>query len=178
MYKKFVGLTEQANFVVQFQRMQSKVVHVLVYLYELLYGRKPLLLALRNTILRKLRLGFQEGMGYGKAEFTEPHRIVPDAYYCDPKKTLRLSGIASQNIYIFIYHKAVDAKAFLDWLIQEGSIHFIKKLDLEKYLMCFQKAEHMAISLLTGLAQKISLQVRRGTNGKNFKSKIKYSVHA
>lgn len=178
MYKKFVGLTEQANFVVQFQRMQSMVVHVLVYLYELLYGRKPLLLALRNTILRKLRLGFQEGMCYGMAEFTDPHRSVPDAYYCDPKKTLHLYGIASQKIYIFIYHKVVDAKPFLDWLIQEGSIHFIKKLDLKKYPMCFKKAEHMAISLLTGLAQRMSLHDWIGTKGKNFKSKIKYSVHA
>jgi len=178
MYKKFVGLTEQANFVVQFQRMRSKVVHVLVYLYELLDGRKHLLFALCNTMHYKLLMGFQEGMCYGMAEFTEPHRIVPDAYCCDPKKTLRLSGIASSKKLHFHLPQGCGRQTFLDWLIHGGSIHFIKKLDLEKYLRCFQKAEHMAISLLTGLAQKMSLQVWIGTNGKNFKSKIKYSVHA
>ena len=158
--------------------MQSKAVHVLAYRYELPADCEYPLLALCNNMHHKLCIEFQEGLCYGKTEYTEPHRIVPDVCHSDPKKTLQISGIASQKKYISICHQALAAKPFLEWLIQKGFIHFINKLDTGKYLMCFQKAEHMAISLLIGMAEKMSLQDWIGNFGKNIKSSIKYSVHA
>ena len=68
--------------------MQSKATTVAEYLAELPEDRRAVLEAIRQTILKHLPKGYEEGMQYGMIGYFVPHSIYPPGYHCDPKQPL------------------------------------------------------------------------------------------
>ncbi len=83
--------------------MQSKAKTVAQYLKELPADRRQAIEAVRETILKSLPKGYEEGMQYGMIGYYVPLSIYPDGYHCDPKQPLPFAHLASQKNYMSLY---------------------------------------------------------------------------
>ena len=77
--------------------MQSKASTVAQYLAELPEDRRAALQRVRETILKNLPKGYEEGMQYGMIGYYVPHSIYPSGYHCDPKQPLPFATSAIQS---------------------------------------------------------------------------------
>ena len=129
------------------------------YVDELPEDRKPIMQALRETILTNLPKGFREEMNYGMLGYVVPHSIYPDGYHCTPKLPLPFMGLASQKNFIALYHMGMYAdKNLMDWFTSEYPKHCKAKLDMGKSCIRFKKTTDIPIQLVGELASKMSVQ--------------------
>jgi hypothetical protein len=70
------------------------------YLAKLPPESRAALQAIRETILRNLGPGYEEGMQYGGVGYFVPHSVYPPGYHCDPKQPLPLGGIVARKNYL------------------------------------------------------------------------------
>jgi hypothetical protein len=139
--------------------MQSKAQNIKDYLKELPEDRTPYFIKLRETILKNIPKGFEEGIGYGMIVYSVPHSIFPDGYHCDPKLPLPFVSIASQKNFIALYHMGIYANPkLLEWFINEYSKHCKSKLDMGKSCIRFKKADQIPYNLIAELMQKITVK--------------------
>lgn len=119
--------------------------------------RRAAMLKLRETIIKNLPKGFQEGVGYGMLGWSVPHSTYPAGYHCDPKQPLPFLGIASQKNFIAVYHMGVYSdKTLHDWFVGEYPKHVKTKLDMGKSCIRFKKPEAIPFELIGELVSKMT----------------------
>jgi len=139
--------------------MQSTAKNVKEYLKELPEDRAPHFIKLRDTIVKNIPKGFEEGMGYGMIGYSVPHSIFPDGYHCDPKLPLPFVSIASQKNFIALYHMGIYANPkLLDWFVNEYPKHSKAKLDMGKSCIRFKKADQIPYDLIAELMRKMTVK--------------------
>ena len=115
------------------------------------------MLKLRETIIKNLPKGFQEGVGYGMLGWSVPHSTYPAGYHCDPKQPLPFLEIASQKNFIAVYHMGVYSnKELHDWFVGEYPKHVKTKLDMGKSCIRFKKPEVIPFELIGELVSKMT----------------------
>lgn len=138
--------------------MQSKATTVQEYLEELPEDRKVGFNKLHDTILQNIPKGFEECMSYGMIGYVVPHSIYPNGYHCDSKIPLPFANIASQKIFIALYHMGIYANPeLLEWFKSEFSKHCKLKLDMGKSCIRFKKPDQIPFDLIAQLMQKMSV---------------------
>ena len=115
--------------------MTSAAKTVEEYMNNLPEDRKKAMELLRNTMLKNVPKGFEEGMNYGMIGYYVPHSIYPNGYHCKPADPLPFITFASQKNSINFYHMGMYAnKELYDWFVAEYPKHSTRKLDmLQKY---------------------------------------------
>lgn len=127
------------------------------YLEQIPEERKAVFSKLRQTILKHLPKGFEEGISYGMIGYVVPHSLYPGGYHCDPKLPLPFLSIASQKNFIAFYHMGIYAKKeLLDWFVAEYPKHCKTKLDMGKSCVRFKKMEDIPFDLLGELCSKMT----------------------
>jgi len=139
--------------------MQSKSKTVKDYLNEIPPERTEAFMSLRNTIVKNLPKGFQEGMSYGMIGYYVPHSIYPKGYHCKPELPLPFTNIASQKNFIAFYHMGLyGSPELLKWFVTEFPKHSSSKLDMGKSCVRFKKMNDIPFKLIGELMKKISVK--------------------
>lgn len=139
--------------------MQSQSKTVEGYIKEVPSERLEAFTTLRNTILKNIPKGFEEGMGYGMIGYVVPHKIYPAGYHCDPKIPLPFVSIASQKNFIALYHMGIYANPeLLAWFVGEYPKHCKTKLDMGKGCIRFKKPDDIPFKLIAELLKKITVK--------------------
>ncbi|MBP8033056.1 MAG: DUF1801 domain-containing protein [Bacteroidia bacterium] len=139
--------------------MQSTAKNVKDYLKELPEDRAPYFIKLRDTILKNIPKGFEEGISYGMIGYVVPHTLYPEGYHCDPKLPLPFVSIASQKNFIALHHMGIYASPkLLEWFVTEYPKHCKTKLDMGKGCIRFKKADQIPFDLIAELMQKINVK--------------------
>lgn len=138
--------------------MQSKSKTVKEYLNEIPSERAEAFSKLRNTIVKNLPKGFEEGMHYGMIGYCVPHSIYPKGYRCNPEQPLPFANIASQKNFIAFYHMGLyGSSELLKWFVTEYPKHSSAKLDMGKSCVRFKKMDQIPYKLIGELMKKISV---------------------
>jgi hypothetical protein len=137
--------TEEA---LQEHSMTSKAHTVEQYLAALPADRRAAIQAVRETILKNLDGGYEEGMQYGMIGYYVPHSVYPPGNHCDPKQPLPFAGLASQKNYMSLYLGCVyGSPALEEWFRKEWA-KTGKKLDMGKACIRFRKLEDLPLDLI------------------------------
>ena len=112
---------------------------------------------LRQTILKNLPKGFEEGMLYNMPAFFVPHSKYPSGYHCDPTLPLPFINLASQKNFIAFYHMGIysDSK-LLNWFSSEYPKYVKTKLDMGKSCIRFKNMDQIPYKLLGELVSKMT----------------------
>ena len=139
--------------------MQYKAASPEEYLEQIPEERQAAFSKLRQTIVKNLPKGFQEGISYGMIGYVVPHSLYPAGYHCDPKLPLPFLSIASQKNFIAFYHMGIYAKKeLLDWFVAEYPNHCKTKLDMGKSCVRFKKMYDIPYDLIAELCSKMTPQ--------------------
>lgn len=139
--------------------MQSSAATPQEYMDSLPEDRKDAMTRLRETIIKNLPEGFEEGMDYGMLGWSVPHSTYPTGYHCNPKIPLPFLGIASQKNFIAVYHMGMYSdKNLYDWFVSEYPNHSKTKLDMGKSCIRFKKPEAIPYELIGQLVAKMTPQ--------------------
>lgn len=105
--------------------------------------------AVRDTFLKHLPKGYEEGMQYGMIGYYVPHTIYPGGYHCDPKQPLPFAGIASQKNHmslhlmcVYMGSSEIKEKFVAAWKATG------KRLDMGAACIRFKKLEDVALDVL------------------------------
>ncbi len=128
--------------------MQSKATTVEQYLAELPDDRREIVQAVRQTILKNLPKGYEEGMQYGMIGYYVPHSIYPPGYHCDPKQPLPYACLASQKNYISIYLSCIYGNQESEAWFREAWSKTGKKLDMGKSCVRFKKLDDIPLNVI------------------------------
>jgi hypothetical protein len=138
--------------------MTSAAKTVEEYMNNLPEDRKKAMELLRNTMLKNVPKGFEEGMNYGMIGYYVPHSIYPNGYHCKPADPLPFITFASQKNSINFYHMGMYAnKELYDWFVAEYPKHSTRKLDMGKSCIRFNKLDEIPFELLGELVTKVSV---------------------
>ncbi|MCX6156972.1 MAG: DUF1801 domain-containing protein [Ignavibacteriae bacterium] len=139
--------------------MQSKSKTVKEYINDIPPERAEAFSKLRNTIIKNLPKGFEEGLYYGMIGYCVPHSIYPKGYHCKPEQPLPFANIASQKNFIAFYHMGLYANPDLfNWFVTEFPKHTDAKLDMGKSCVRFKKTSDIPFKLIGELMKKISVK--------------------
>ena len=138
--------------------MQSKAATVEQYLAELPEDRREALQAIRETILKNLPKGYEEGMQYGMIGYFVPHSVYPPGYHCDPKQPLPFASLASQKNYISIYLGCIYMIAEHQAWFREAWAKTGKKLDMGKSCVRCKKLEDVPLKLIGQAIQRVPVK--------------------
>lgn len=125
------------------------------YLSKLPEDRRAALQAVRETILKNLDSGYEEGLQYGMIGYYVPHSLFPAGYHCDPKQPLPFAGLASQKNYMSVYLMCTygdseHGKWFLDAWKKSG-----KKLDMGKSCIRFTDVADLALDVIGEAVRRV-----------------------
>jgi len=139
--------------------MQSKSKTVKEYINDIPPERAEAFSKLRNTIIKNLPKGFEEGLYYGMIGYCVSHSIYPKGYHCKPEQPLPFANIASQKNFIAFYHMGLYANPDLfNWFVTEFPKHTDAKLDMGKSCVRFKKTSDIPFKLIGELMKKISVK--------------------
>ena len=128
--------------------MQSKAATVEQYLAELPSDRRTAIQAVRETILKNLPKGYEEGMQYGMIGYFVPHSAYPPGYHCDPTQPLPLACLGSQKNYMSLYMMGIYGEGDLGAWFREAWTKTGKKLDMGKSCIRFKKIEDVPLNVI------------------------------
>ena len=115
------------------------------YLAELAEDRRPLVDAVRSTILEHLPDGFEEAMTYRMIGYVVPLERFPDTYNGQP---LGVVALANQKNHVAVYLMGVYAdEAQRAWFATAWEAAG-KKLDMGKACVRFKKLDDVAFDVL------------------------------
>lgn len=137
--------------------MQSQAATVEEYLASLPEERREALSAVRETILRHLGEGFEEGMQYGMIGYYVPHRLYPAGYHCNPKDPLPFAGLASQKNYMAVYLSCVYGSEEQASWFREAYLATGKKLDMGKSCIRFKRLADLPVELIGEAVARVSV---------------------
>lgn len=137
--------------------MQSQSKTVKDYLRELPEDRRTAISAVRETILKNLQPGFEEGMQYGMIGYYVPHSIYPAGYHCDPKQPVPFACLASQKNYMSLYLLSSYSGAGEEQWLREQFAKAGKKLDMGKCCVRFKKLEDLPLAVVGEAIRRVSV---------------------
>jgi len=127
------------------------------YVSQLPEDRQEPFKKLRQTVLKNLPKGFEEGISYGMPAYFVPHSIYQNGYHCDPKVPLPFINIASQKNFIAFYHMGIYSDLeLLKWFTSEYPKYVKTKLDMGKSCIRFKKMNQIPYQLIGELVSKIT----------------------
>jgi uncharacterized protein YdhG (YjbR/CyaY superfamily) len=138
--------------------MQSKATTVAEYLAELPEDRRAALEAIRQTILKNLPKGYEEGMQYGMIGYFVPHSVYPPGYHCDPKQPLPFACLASQKDYISVYLGCVYTDPEHEAWFREAWAKTGKKLDMGKSCVRFKKLDDVPLNVIGQAIKRVPVK--------------------
>jgi len=138
--------------------MQSKAKTVSQYLKELPEDRRKAIEAVRETILKNLPKGFEEGMQYGMIGYYLPHSIYPAGYHCDPKQPLPYAHLASQKNHMAIYMMSIYSDDDQATWFRKAWTDTGKKLDMGKSCIRFKKLEDVPLKVVGQAIKRVSMR--------------------
>ncbi len=139
--------------------MQYKAHTVEDYICQVPDESKEPIIKLRQTILKNLPKGFEEGINYNMIGYYVPHSIYPNGYHCNPKLPLPFIHIAAQKNFIAVYHSGIYAdKKIMDWFVSEYPNYCKRKLDMGKSCIRFKKMDDIPFGLIGELASKLTVE--------------------
>ncbi len=138
--------------------MPTKPATVEAYLASLPEDRREALQAVRETILKNLPKGYEEGIQYNMIGYFVPHSIYPNGYHCDPKQPLPFASIASQKnhmgLYLFCIYSDPRGK---DRFVKEWKATG-KKLDMGASCVRFKKLEDVPLDVLGAAIKRVPVK--------------------
>ncbi|HWB19506.1 MAG TPA: DUF1801 domain-containing protein [Phycisphaerales bacterium] len=138
--------------------MQSQAASVKEYLASLPDDRKSAISTIRNTILKNLNKGFEEGMQYGMIGYYVPHSIFPAGYHCDPSKPLCFASLASQKNHMALYLMcAYGDTDYAQWFTKAWK-DAGKKLDMGKSCMRFKRLDDVPLGVVAEAFKRVTVQ--------------------
>jgi uncharacterized protein YdhG (YjbR/CyaY superfamily) len=121
--------------------------------------RRPQFAEMRQAIQQAMPNGFEEQMSYGMIGYVVPHELYPPGYHCNPQLPLPFVSIANQKNFFGFYHMGLYADAHLmDWFLAEHSALNLRKLDMGKSCIRFNRWNEIPLELLTKLVSKMSVE--------------------
>ena len=138
--------------------MKSKATTVQQYLAELPTDRRKHLSIVRNTILKYLPSGYEEGIQYGMIGYYVPHRIYAPGYHCDPDRPLPFAGLASQKSYMSIYLMCIYGHPQHDEWFRQAWLKTGKKLDMGKSCVRFRSADEVPLAVIGQAIKRVPVK--------------------
>ena len=115
------------------------------YLAELPPGRREAIEAVRDTILRNLPPGYEEGMAFGSISYHVPLSSLPDTYN---KQPLAYIALANQKHHMALYLMTVYGDpATRKWFTRRWA-ETGKKLDMGKSCVRFRRLDDLPLGLI------------------------------
>jgi hypothetical protein len=128
--------------------MRSKATTVEEYLAELPEERRDALQVVRETILKNLPKGYEEGMQYGMIGYYVPHSVYPPGYHCDPKQPVPFAGMASQKNHMSIYLMCIYGNSDQEAWFRDAWAKTGKRLDMGKSCVRFKKLDDLPLKVI------------------------------
>ncbi|MDO6470744.1 DUF1801 domain-containing protein [Maribacter sp. 1_MG-2023] len=127
------------------------------YIAQLPQERKVVIKKLRGIISKNLPVGFEEQLSYGMLGYVVPHSLYEPGYHVKPELPLPFINLASQKVYIALYHSGIYADpALMNWFKNEYSIHCKRKLDMGKSCVRFKSMDDIPYELIAELCTKMT----------------------
>lgn len=123
------------------------------YLAELPEDRRPLVQAVRDTVLEHLPDGFEETVAYGMVSYVVPLERFPTTYNGQP---LGVLALANQKNHVAVYLMGVYAdEAERDRFVAAWKATG-KKLDMGKSCVRFKRLDDVALDVLGDTVARIT----------------------
>ena len=118
------------------------------YLAKLPQARQEAISAIRDTVLKSLPEGYEEGIQYGAIGYYVPHSICPDGYHTDPKQPVPFLSLASKKSgmtlnFFGLYCDAAAKERFAAAWTKSGN-----KLDMGAACIRFKKLEDVPLDVV------------------------------
>jgi hypothetical protein len=133
----------------------SKPTTVDEYLESLPEDRKQALQTVRETILKNLAEGYEEGIQYGMIGYYVPHSVYPPGYHCDKKQPLPFAGLGSQKNHMAIYLMCTYGDPVEDARFKKAWLATGRKLDMGKSCVRFKSIDDVALDVLGETIKRI-----------------------
>ena len=135
--------------------MQSSATTVSAYLKELPPERAKAMNAVRQTILKNLPKGYEEGMSYGMIGYYVPLKTYPKGYAGTGTQPLPYISLASQKNYmsLYLFCNYMEPK-FLSEFTEEWK-KTGKKLDMGKSCVHFKSINDLALPVIARAVKKV-----------------------
>jgi hypothetical protein len=138
--------------------MTSKAATIDEYLAGLPEERRLAISAVRDTILKNLPEGYEEGMQYGMIGYYVPHSIFPDGYHCNPKDPLNFAALGSQKNHMSLYLMCVYGHAETRQWFEEAYTTTGKKLDMGKACVRFKRLEDLPLDVIGQAVARVPVE--------------------
>jgi len=144
--------------------VSSKATTVREYLEGLPAGRRGVVQAVREVILKNKDKDLAEGMQYGMIGYYVPHSLYPAGYHVDPKQPLGFAHLAAQKNHFALYmmplYAGSDGKGKSGvnaWFVKEWA-KTGKKLDMGKSCIRFKRLEDLALDVIGQAFARITVK--------------------
>ena len=138
--------------------MKSQATTVRAYLAELPPERRQTLATVRETILKNLPAGYEEGMQYGMIGYFVPHRVYPAGYHCDPQQPLPFAGLAAQKNYLSLYLMCIYGHPEHETWFRQAWTKTGKKLAMGKSCVRFKTLEDVPLSVIGRAIKRVPVK--------------------
>lgn len=138
--------------------MRSTATTIEDYLAELPEDRREAIQAVRETILKNLPAGYEEGVQYGAIGYFVPHSIYPAGYHCDPSQPVPFVGLASQKNHMGIYLMCVYGDPEHEAWFRQAWAKTGKKLDMGKSCVRFKKIEDVPLKVIGQTIKRVPVK--------------------
>jgi hypothetical protein len=125
--------------------VKSEASTVRQYLDELPAGRREVVAAVRETILRHLPSGYQETMNWGMINYVIPLKRYPNTYNREP---LGYVALAAQKNHFSLYLMCVYQDSKQEAKLKRGFEASGKRLDMGKSCVRFRKLEDLPLDVI------------------------------
>lgn len=121
--------------------------------------RRPVIGAVRSTLLSNLDPQYSETMLPTMIGYGVPHSVYPPGYHCNPKQPLPFAALASQKNHMALYLMGLymAPETELDWFRSAWTASG-KKLDLGKSCLRFRKLDDLALDVLGEAIRRMPAQ--------------------
>lgn len=130
------------------------VTSLAAYLAALPPGRRAVVSAVRDVIVRNLPPGHVEGMSFGMIGYCVPLSRYPTTYNGQP---LMLAAVAARKDYVSIYLMSVYGDAALEAWFRGAFAKAGKKLDLGKSCVRLRRLEDVPLDVIGEAVSRVSV---------------------
>jgi uncharacterized protein YdhG (YjbR/CyaY superfamily) len=128
---------------------RSEAISVDEYLAELPQGRREVVSAVRDVILRNLPEGYEETMSWGMISYEVPLKRYPDTYN---KRPLMYMALAAQKNHFAVYTTGVYMDPRGEEWVRGQFEKAGKKLEMGKSCIRFRKLENLPLEVIGKIA--------------------------
>ncbi|MGI6366776.1 MAG: iron chaperone [Anaerolineae bacterium] len=125
--------------------MRSNATSVAQYLQELPPERRPLMEALRDTLLAHLPDGYVEALRWGMLSYEVPLTVYPDTYNGEP---LAIAALANQKNHVSLYLMGIYGDQGLRERLVTAWRASGKRLDMGKSCLRVRRLEEVPLEVV------------------------------